>query len=351
MEAFSTPGFPGADGEVLPPAPSEQPMLPMHMIAEDCMLVHGAESNCCNSDPPALKSPGHSILNRLPTPVRSPKSTEYLDGSPVQHAQFQSGMGENRFCLSPTASMQQGARGQEPWGAGENFAAPQTQKGGYREWLQARGQQAMQRTFGPGQNASARPPMPIAAGQQGATGIMEALTAPSSQVTSWGSPNDMPMQQCYGTSALDLSPMMYDSSSPHLSYQQGSVTPVNCQQTQQLTFFPGSTTPVNSQQAPISFFGCQQGPPTPPMTPMAAMGFNACQQPPLPSVNSQANFSTCPQEPPALVNDDQIIKTCSSNSLSQEDLIATVMPEAFALDREQIAQQLRAAADSCVYED
>lgn len=215
----------------------------------------------------------------------------------------------------------------------------------------------MQRSFGPGQTASARPTMPIAPAQHGSNSIIEALTAPPSQVTSWGNPNEMPMQQCYGTSALDLSPMMYDSSSQHLSYQQGSLTPANCQQTQQLTFFPGSTTPVNtpvnSQQAPISFFGCQQGPPTPPMTPMTPMGFNSCQPPPLPPVNSQAsmNFSTCPQEPPALVNDDQVVRTCSSNSLSQEDLIATVMPSAFALDREQIAQQLRAAADSCVYED
>jgi len=149
--------------------------------------------------------------------------------------------------------------------------------------------------------------------------------------------------------------MMYDANSQHVSYQQGSVTPVSCQQTQQLTFFPqGSTTPVNNQQGPMSFFGCQQGPPTPPLTPMSAMGFGACQQPPVTSVNSQAsmNFSSCPQEPPALVDDEHVTKTCSSNSLTQADLIATVMPEAFAFDREQIAQQLRdAAANSSVYED
>jgi hypothetical protein len=50
------------------------------------------------------------------------------------------------------------------------------------------------------------------------------------------------------------------------------------------------------------------------------------------------------------MDNQQALRMPTDNAWSQADLMATLMPEAMCLDKEQIAEQLRAAAP-CSYDD
>jgi len=118
----------------------------------------------------------------------------------------------------------------------------------------------------------------------------------------------------------------------HMACQQGPATPMSSSPQASFSYFgcqQDMATPVGAQQAPVSFFGCQPEPATP-----------AGGQPLM--------FSTTGHQTPAT---PQLPTASGDGSKSMEDIMATVMgPEASFLDREQIAEQLRAAAPCC-YDD
>ena len=130
----------------------------------------------------ALPRPStHTLLSMVPTPARAAKSSseetksgkelsKSLESSPV------SKRGSAGVALGP-----------EPWGLPDSSSLPLAHqhgaKAGYREWLQARGQIAMQRSLGstarpqhsataPGQGSHMPAPLPLAS----------AVPGPSSQI-------------------------------------------------------------------------------------------------------------------------------------------------------------------------
>merc|ERR1719401_1063 len=155
-----------------------------------------------------------------------------------------------------------------------------------------------------------------------------AATMVTPAMTSWGGPGEasQQQQQWFGGTGLELplqmpgagqqATMLVGESSGCGSPQGGMMAMAYGGPAQQRAVASSDLTPVGSV-TPVSFFG-----PSPTAT-------------------------TAPATP-------QLPKACSTTSclsqFSQEDLIATVMPEASLLDREQLAEQLRAAAPCC-YED
>merc|ERR1712060_755592 len=70
------------------------------------------------------------------------------------------------------------------------------------------------------------------------------------------------------------------------------------------------------------------------------------------NTNQQLQMATiaCQQIPEASANNQHAMKTFGNGSWCQEELMAHLMPQALCLDKEQIAEQLRAAAPCC-YDD
>lgn len=260
------------------------------------------------------------------------------------------------------------ALGPEPWGLPDASLPPTPQHGakaGYREWLQARGQMAMQRSLGstarpqhsstaPGQSSHVPVPLPLAT----------AVPGPAPSVN-WGSmQGDMQLQWFSPAAASqDLTPVGAGAAQqPALGFGVCS---------QPTLMLPGCPqTPVANGCLQQSLTGPQSaqvyGPPTPVATPMGCsqaspMAFAGCHpSTPVSSHPSTAHYSFFPQGPETPVAGQQELLAPivpqqdllpPQEDCEQEQLMAAVMPEGFSgLDKETIAQRLRAAAP-CSYDD
>jgi len=291
----------------------------------------------------------------VPTPTRSPKSRTGEVGTSLESSPASKRGGNketNAFHMPP-----RGSSGPEPWRLPDPSQPPTPQHGakaGYREWLQARGQMAMQRTLG---GTARPPPLPsTATGQASPVPVplpLAAVTPGPTSPVSWGG-----MQGCSGDVQLqwfgapapspEMSPVAAGAgqqpamgfgvcSQPHLMLpgcSQTSVAFFGCPQQSLMTPVGGGMqgATVYNQQTPVATpMACSQA------SPMAShMAFGGCL-PPTPA----------PETPVAAL---QELLAPNDNS-EQEQLVAAVMPEGFSgLDKETIAQRLRAAAP-CSYDD
>jgi len=238
--------------------------------------------------------PNEALL-RLPTPSRSFPREDTYEGAYQQ--------------VPPVPGTPSSHLGPEPWGFPDASMSPASN---YRERLQARGQQAMQRSmYGggsgmPGTPTSAHTPVNSKTSLLGTVPMPsppqpQALQQAPSPVTSqWAQqPQQMP---AFGVTGLDMSVMNQFSPgglSPH-TFSQASCTPQ--------TF--GSAGGCSSQVLDSS--SC------------VPHGFSFPRSPQLPSGNGFGN--------------------------QQQDLVAHLMPELLMMDRERLAEQLRLAAPTC-YDD
>jgi len=301
----------------------------------------------------ALPRPStHSLLTMVPTPVRSPKSSSEDVGTSLENspASKQGGNVEANVFYMPQHGDQSpcgavaSALGPEPWGLPDASVPPAPQPGakaGYREWLQARGQLVMQRSLG----GNARPqPSSAAVGQASPVPaqlqLATAAPGPSSPV-SWGSMQGDMQLQWFSTPAPtpDMSPVGCPQTPVGYGCPQQTVMPTMSSGPPSATVY-GPQTPVGSPLA------CSQA------SPMAShMAFAGCHpSTPVSSQTSAAHFSFFPQGPETPVAGQQELLP-PQESCEQEQLMAAVLPEGFSgLDKETIAQRLRAAAP-CSYDD
>jgi hypothetical protein len=341
IDADAQLGLPGGGGEI------PEPAGPLPTIDEEKGLVTDPAT-----DVAAVKAP-RSILHALPTPSRGRAS--------LQAAEL----------ASAATTVRSGAKGPEPWNHSSTASQP-GQRGGYRELLQLRGQQAMQRSLKQGlvnrTTAQASP--------SGGT------ASPVSQMPSQASPPAMPWSPAAAASGLQLQQWLGAQALVSSATQQPQMVP-GCGQQLPLVFggCPQTPTPspVAGQQSPGAFASC----------PQQQLVFGACHQL-TPSTGSQASpatFSDCSQgstplagqqmlgfgdcsqgttpvagqQPQQLVGFADLVHghqqafapDCTQGSASssgQQELMATLMPDASCFNREQIAEQLRAAVPCC-YDD
>lgn len=325
----------------------------------------------------ALPRPStHSLLTMVPTPVRSPKSSSEDVGTSLENspASKQGGNVEANVFYMPQpgdcspCGAAGSALGPEPWGLPDASLPPAPQPGvkaGYREWLQARGQAVMQRSLGgnarhQSSSAAAGQASPAPAQLQLAT----AAPGPSSPV-SWGSmQGDMQLQWFSTPAPTDMSPVaagagqmsamgfgVCSQSPPMLPGCPQTPVGYGCpQQTSMPTMSSGPRpAPVYAPQTPVG---------SPLASPMAShMAFAGCHpSTPVASHPSAAHFSFFPQGPETPVAGQQELLPPHEllppqENSEQENLMAAVLPEGFSgLDKETIAQRLRAAAP-CSYDD
>lgn len=235
-------------------------------------------------------------LLRLPTPSRTP---------PPRHESTY----EASYPPVPPLPGSSGPQlGPEPWGVSDSSASTSA-RGNYREWLQARGQQAMQRSIYGGGNGM--PGTPTSGHMTPTSGHMTPQAKPAALL---------------GTVPLNASP-------PHKALGQ----------------VPSVPSPVASQWAQQA--GMPQFGPGLDVFGSASCGAQpfasgACSPQMLGSAGCATqgfSFPTNPQMPPVCVN--------SGNAYSrQQDLVAHLMPELMMMDREVLAEQLRMAAPCC-YDD
>jgi len=322
----------------------------------------------------ALPRPStHTLLSMVPTPARAAKSSseetksgkelsKSLESSPV------SKRGSAGVALGP-----------EPWGLPDSSSLPLAHqhgaKAGYREWLQARGQIAMQRSLGstarpqhsataPGQGSHMPAPLPLAS----------AVPGPSSPVN-WGNMQGDMQLQWFSAAApsQDMTPVAAGAAQQQalgfgVCSQQPLMLP-GCPQTpvanggclQQSPMQPVGTGPQSAQvygpQTPVATpMGCSQA------SPMAShMAFAGCHpSTPVSGHPSAAHYSFFPQGPetPVAGQLELLAPVAPQQELippqegcEQEQLMAAVMPEGFSgLDKETIAQRLMEAAP-CSYDD
>eukprot|EP00421_Protoceratium_reticulatum_P066562 CAMPEP_0168411626 /NCGR_PEP_ID=MMETSP0228-20121227/28296_1 /TAXON_ID=133427 /ORGANISM="Protoceratium reticulatum, Strain CCCM 535 (=CCMP 1889)" /LENGTH=354 /DNA_ID=CAMNT_0008425375 /DNA_START=62 /DNA_END=1126 /DNA_ORIENTATION=+ len=278
-----------------------------------------------------------TILRALPTPSRS-------------RAALQASRGQ---AAPADMTARSGARGPEPWSLQGGAAQPGA-AGGYRELLQLRGQQAMQRSLRQGPAGSRPPAAPAAAlpaspagtaaspvAVQGCPGPAVPPPLPWPLPSNAGSmASDLQLQQWLGAqmtnsvaqqmslvlgSCHQLPPSPLASQhSPAAFGQQSPAAFTSCQP-------PALSSPFGEQQAPLVFGLCQQAP----MTPVAS------QQAPLTPVAAQ-------QTPAAFPDAEE--GSAATPVHDAQKLMATLMPDASCLNYEQIAEQLRAALP-CSYDD
>lgn len=268
---------------------------------------------------PTKKSPAHLILQNLPTPARgSPRSKEMFgDRTPKS----QGGNLVGRFgMISANVTTQPGiARGSEPWDLPDIAAAPQSsQKCGYHLRLQARGQQAMQRSLIPG----------ITSRSSTAAAMTTATPAPAQALPP--SPGPATLGINAGASTMFGGLATPPSNLHPLPVQTVSSTVPNDFQTQWL----GSTTmemqAMINQQAMMP---CYMQP-----TPVMLCSNSNCNQLfPMTSI-------ACQQAPETSATSQNGMKTFGNGFWCQVDLMATLMPQALSLNQEEIAEQLRQAA-------
>lgn len=297
------------DGEV-----SEESPVMEKFAAEapppSAVLSNIGDSKVLSNNGPKLDPA--ALLLRLPTPARGEASAavQLPSPTPTTLAPIAPPMAEAPAAASP--------KGPEPWGLPAEAAtapAPSANKGGYREFLQARGQQAMQRSSQmpplvpgsrlPGQAGAVPPPPAVPA--PGVAGFMPMPgSAPSPQ-----------MAQCY---AGDMSPMSQMSPTSWYGAPSFDMPPSPMMQ-QQVQGMGQPFSPCMQQQSPM------------------AQGGNSFMMP------GQQGFMTptgCPPQPACMPGGEQQ----QSRQWGQEQLQALLMPEASFLDRDQVAQQLKAAAEA-----
>jgi len=299
----------------------------------------------------ALPRPSqHALLSMVPTPNRSPKQrtgdvSTSLESSP---ASKRGGTKEtNAFHMSA-----RGSSGPEPWGLPDPSQPPTPQHGskaGYREWLQARGQMAMQRSLG---GTSSRPPCLPSTATGPSSSVpaplpLAAVTPGPTSPVSWGGMQGDVQLQWFGAPSPEMSPVAAGAGQqpamgfgvcnpPQLMLPGCSQTSAafGCPQQSPMTPVAGGLqgTPVYNQQTPVaSPMACSQ------LTPMASQMAFGGVLPPTPA----------PDTPVAA--QPELLAPSENND--QEQLMAAVMPEGFSgLDKETIAQRLRAAAP-CSYDD
>jgi len=306
------------------------PAAALPTIEEDQRMTATAASSptskkAASVETPA-RSPVHLLLSKVPTPTRSPCASDFAAEATAARGAGGQSPASSRFGMPPQ-------RGPEPWCLSDPLApAPPTPKGCYREWLQARGQQAMQRS--------------VLNGQQPATGARQQVPQPSLP---------LPQQQAVALQAAtwavsgEASPMVQlqhwlaagTEMSPVAAHQQSPVAFGTCgQQRPTLTLGPAgcghqlSQVGVGAGQlSPAAFGAC--GP--------QGAAFGACQQgsaTPLAGQQSPTAFGIC--QPGA---------QSPAQERSQQEILAALVPGGFSrLNGEQLAEQLRAAAPCC-YDD
>mmetsp|Transcript_43057 Transcript_43057/g.82540 ORF Transcript_43057/g.82540 Transcript_43057/m.82540 type:complete len:382 (+) Transcript_43057:63-1208(+) len=317
----------------------------------------------------ALPRPStHNLLTMVPTPVRSPKSSSEDMGTSLENspASKQGGNVEANVFYMPQhgdrspSSATGSALGPEPWGLPDASLPPVLQPGakaGYREWLQARGQLAMQRSLGGNarnqpSSAAAGQASPVPAQLQLAT----AAPGPSSPV-SWGNMQGDMQLQWFSTPAPtpEMSPVAAGTGqSSALGFGVCNQSPLmlpGCPQTPVGYGCPQQTSMPTMSSGPPS--APVYGPQTPVGSPLAAshMAFAGCPpSTPVSNHPSAAHFSFFPQGPETAIAAQQELVP-PQESCEQEQLMAAVLPDDFSgLDKETIAQRLRAAAP-CSYDD
>jgi len=302
----------------------------------------------------ALPRPStHTLLSMVPTPARAAKSSseetksgkelsKSLESSPV------SKRGSAGVALGP-----------EPWGLQDSSSLPLAHqhgaKAGYREWLQARGQIAMQRSLGstarpqhsataPGQGSHMPAPLPLAS----------AVPGPSSPVN-WGNMQGDMQLQWFSAAApsQDMTPVAAGAAQQQalgfgVCGQQPLMLPGGCLQS---PMQPVGTGPQSAQV---------YGPQTPVATPMGCSQASPMASHMVSGHPSAAHYSFFPQGPETpvagqlellapVVPQQELIPP--QEGCEQEQLMAAVMPEGFSgLDKETIAQRLMEAAP-CSYDD
>mmetsp|Transcript_101663 Transcript_101663/g.282989 ORF Transcript_101663/g.282989 Transcript_101663/m.282989 type:complete len:329 (-) Transcript_101663:27-1013(-) len=252
--------------------------------------------------------PARAVLHRLRTPARSQAP---LQASPKTPGLVSSGTSKNVAGEGKAGVGSQGLaaqpkpRGPEPWGLSDpSVPAPPAQRGGYREWLQARGQQAMQRS----RLRSCAPPPPGAP------------------------PSALPP-------AVSLAPPPPPGAAPVL----GLEAVAGCQA-------PGGWSPAVAARSPTAMALPLQ----PPLQLAPGCGQQAvatcCGQHQVMMEATQGGppFYGAYQQVP-VASPAQSPVSCGGSPTGQ-DLMARFMPEAFAMDRDQLAEQLRAATPCC-YDD
>eukprot|EP00931_Biecheleriopsis_adriatica_P089064 TRINITY_DN63253_c0_g1_i1.p1 TRINITY_DN63253_c0_g1~~TRINITY_DN63253_c0_g1_i1.p1 ORF type:complete len:374 (-),score=99.50 TRINITY_DN63253_c0_g1_i1:212-1333(-) len=298
------------------------------------------------------------VLARLPTPSRAPEPA--FAEQPMQEEDLRFSQGHERA----------GAGSREQWHMQkpeeeQRHMSPSQPQPSYREWLQARGQQAMQRTI---------------------TGGSAAMSPAASVASPTASPHNgqilssLPPGQA-ALPALPPLPLSAPASDPMVSWghvqpplrqpplqQQLQQPPMQQPPLQQ----PWCPTPgLDMQYAPTGHMGPYPQPVQAPALPPAALAHvppleEACgQQSPMmsmmspcgmaPSMNGdmmcgQLTPSTAAPSPLAPPAAQMAISHPGLERWSQEEVVAQLMPGILGMDKQQLAQQLRDAAE-CVYDD
>jgi len=332
------------------------------------------------ADDPAEAAKESNFLARLPTPSRAAVSEmhEEFHQSPNQLFQQldQSGNRTDAWRMLPTPSraainetreefhqspnqlfqqLDQSGNRTDAWrmqhdiSPDDNLMAPAAQpQPSYRELLQARGQQAMQRSMGgrPCDSPILSPTTvasPTASPSRGQIlGSMPPVQVPPLPgLSSMPSPQDQSMQWAHVSQQPQLQQQWYNSpgagpmdlpvgTNPHGGYHQVTPTlppaavqgpPLDdaCAQSPLLSMMPGCMSPGVGPQ--LTDIMCGQ------LTPSTGSG-------PSPMTPQMPNLPISP----------------GAETWSQEDVMAKLMPGLFGMDKEQLAQQLREAAP-CVYDD
>lgn len=299
-------------------------------------------------------------VRRLPTPARGQASniSSSANSNGAISARSSGSKGPEPWGLPSAAAGPAGScelpappqQQPQPWGAAE-------QSGGYRERLQARGQQAMRLSQRQQQQ------QPGCAGPLGTGGLTLAPSAPPPAYTpTAGVPPPPPTAAPSAPPAAPACP-------------GGPPSPANAacpwamlgavQQLQQ--WFGTAGMQSGMQQVGMMPNGSQQASLMPGCNPQSLMLGGGCSPAALqlpagscgPSpMGSPTNASelSFPVTPAAAMSGGgrtplMVGTPCAGAcSPSQEELMATLMPDAFCLDRSQIEAQLRAAAP-CIYDD
>lgn len=291
---------------------------------------------------------------------------------------------------APAASPAQ-ARCAEPW-----ELSCQKSSGGYREWLQARGTQAMQRSL------KASPANSPVSGSPMATPMATALLSsmppvpPLPQANLQSSLQAQPMLQLQspGMPLLQTSPVSLQSSvswtapasnmqvspwAPELlaqaQIQREALVQAQQAQTQQQWFMASSTAesqmiqqhyqpsmqpmiPGLCHQNPMQMHDCSTSSPTTPASFASSQWMEFGNQSPF-GLSTMIQQSFCQTQAmipeTCMPHSHQVLMqshglAAQSQSWSHEDMMAALIPGGSNMDNEFLAQQLRAAAPSC-YDD
>lgn len=296
------------------PTPPTLPAEPATLPAEPAKTLEEKPHKASTKRASGTRSPAQKLLGKVPTPSRSPRANEA-----IKMASSAVG-GADRFGAS--------ALGPEPWGADAEKPAVPAAKGGYREWLQARGQQAMQRSLMQGggrhQGMPASPVPPAAC--PGPLLTTSAGTAPQVHLQRWFGPGGLDYSATGGSqpavafSACGRPPLLLPGIAPagQLAYS-------------------APATPLSAQPSPLA-------------SPLAFGTLS--QMSPVGDGSTTASLGTQPPTPTSAGSwQEGSANATQQKECNQEELMTMLMPGGLGgLDSHQLAEQLRAVAP-CSYED